>query len=210
MTRAPASRRGLLWTLPSLAMLAAGCAAALGLDAPTLDPCVNEICDDAMQDAFSPEAATDGASSHDGAPADSPTTEGAADAPHETSAETGPENGVRCGGGSFGAATYCMPGSAAPTCCQTTTDAGVTTYGCVASETACSGYAITCATYNDCAGSEICCHYSTHMVCGSSCLENTDVVCDPTLTDSCPTGYKCDVDFTNGNVLSPYMGCSQQ
>lgn len=200
----------------AMAALVAGCAAALGLDMPTLDPCLQGECDDVVGvDVVVPvDTGVDSAptqdSAHPDSPAlpDSPSTEAAADVAHEAAGEAGPMNGVKCGGGSY-ATTYCDPMGATPTCCQTTSDAGVTTFGCVASEPACTGYAITCATYNDCSGNEICCHYSTHMVCGNGCTDNTDIVCDPSLTDSCPTGYKCETYLTNDGVASPYLGCSQ-
>jgi len=205
------SARALGWTVVSLAALAAGCAAALGLDAPTLDPCAGGGCEDVTSDVAPGEAA-----STQDAPPDVPSgdaagdahAEGSTDAAKEATGDGAPPDGVRCGGGIYGTPSYCAPGSATPTCCQTTTDAGVTTYGCVASEAACTGYAITCATYNDCSGSEICCHFSTHMICDavSSC-PNQDVVCDPTMSDSCPTGEKCTVYFSNAGVEAPYQGC---
>lgn len=196
------------WFVGSLALVGVGCAAALGLDAPTLNPCVVDAA--ACVDASSPVESSPGEAATD-APgeADAVAQDVGADAPREAGVEAGPDAGVRCGGGTY-PLTYCDPAGATPTCCQTTTDAGVTTYGCVASDSACSGYAIDCATYNDCSGSDICCHFMAHMVCDSvaSC-PNADVVCTTSMSDSCPSGWNCNVYFANEGVESPYMGCSQ-
>jgi hypothetical protein len=190
--------RAIAWGVGPLTVLV-GCSSVLGLDPPTLDPCIALGC-------------LDGSTGPDSSAADA-----APDGPTETDAvvkdvgvdatDAGPETGVRCGGGAY-PTTYCA--GTTPTCCQTTTDAGVTTYGCVASETACTGYAIDCATYDDCAGNDICCHFSTHMVCDSvaSCM-NANVVCTTAMSDSCPSGWTCNVYFANAGVESPYMGCSQ-
>jgi len=185
-----------------LTVVVAGCSSVLGLDPPTLDPCLDGGCIDGSTglDSSAGEATVDGPTE-----ADAVSSDVEVDAPRES----GPDAGIRCGGGTY-PLTYCDPGGATPTCCQTTTDAGTTTYGCVASESACTGYAIDCATYDDCAGSDICCHFSTHMVCDSvAACPNADVVCDPSMTDSCPTGWTCKVYFANAGVESPYMGCSQ-
>jgi hypothetical protein len=192
--------RALGWAIGSLALV--GCAAALGLDAPTLDPCAVDAS--ACIDGSTPgEAATDSP-----VEADAVALDVSADG-REAGVDAGPDSGIRCGGGTY-PLTYCDPAGATPTCCQTTTDAGVTTYGCVANDSACSGYAIDCATYNDCSGTEVCCHYMAHMVCDSltSC-PNANLVCTPAMTDSCPSGWSCSVYFSNEGVESPYMGCLQ-
>jgi hypothetical protein len=184
--------RVLGWAVGPLALVTVGCAAALGLDAPTLDPCVVDAA-----------ACIDGSATVDSGPG-----EAATDAPRESGIDAGPDSGIRCGGGTY-PLTYCDPAGATPTCCQTT-DAGVTSYGCVASDSACAGYAIDCATYDDCSGSNICCHSMAHMVCDSlaSC-PNADQVCTQAMSDSCPSGWSCNVYFANEGVESPYMGCSQ-
>jgi hypothetical protein len=184
----------------SLPLVSIGCAAALGLDAPTLDPCVVDAA-----------ACAEGSAPIETGPgeADAVANDVHADSAPEAGVDAGPDSGIRCGGGTY-PLTYCDPAGATPTCCQATTDAGVTTYGCVANDSACPGYAIDCATYDDCGGSDICCHFMAHMVCDSvaSC-PNADIVCTTAMTDSCPSGWNCNVYFANEGVESPYMGCSQ-
>ena len=95
--------------------------------------------------------------------------------------DLGVVKGVRCGGGS-----YPLLGCQAPTgsCCQSVDDAGGLAYDCRDSPTACDGgYAIACATDNDCNGTEVCCHYASGTKCvgENSCSSATSgsLVCDP-------------------------------
>jgi hypothetical protein len=161
----------------------------LGLDPPTLDPCTTSPCVDASTES--------GVDAH---------ADAGVDAARDAKGDTGAQAGVRCGGGSF-AESYCE--NPAPVCCQTTTDAEVTSYGCVTDTSACSGYPIDCATDNDCPGSDVCCHLTTGMKCDSeSSCSNSDLVCDPRSADDCPSGWTCDVVLTNESQMSPYLGCS--
>ena len=159
------------------------CKAVLGLDPPELDPCIDGGCFD---------GAIDGARD-------------AADAGADVAPDHGPIVGVRCGGGSF-AVSGCN--GSTPVCCEST-DAGVTTFACVASTAACAGFPIACASYNDCAGNDVCCHSATQIKCvtTASCA-NADLVCEPDgAPDQCPASWKCAVPLTNAGVASPYFGC---
>ncbi len=140
----------------AVAIALAACDSVLGLDPPTLDPCASGCTDGAV------DASLDGeADAH---------ADVAADAKADTAAPTG----VRCGGGSF-PTSYCEDPTAV--CCQTTDDAGTTSYTCVASTSACDGYPIACATDNDCPGSDVCCHFSTSMKCEGSRRAPTRISC---------------------------------
>jgi hypothetical protein len=164
------------------------CSAVLGLDAPKLDPCADAPC----VDGGASDGAVDGTSASDGRAADAKSD--------------GTPVGLRCGGGSFGV-TGCT--GASPTCCQLTTDAG-TTYECRTDPGSCTGYAISCTSNADCSGSEVCCHYSSHIKCvGSTTCANDSLVCEPdAAADQCPSGWKCSASFTNAGVVSPYFGCA--
>jgi len=202
-------------------LAAGGCSGVLGMDAPTLDPCLQGGCLDVGVEA---PVGTDGNSTADGSdtgsdgngPVDGPggddaDASGGGDGPPaclEASLPDASPGGIRCGGGCY-PVTYCTGTSV---CCQTTDDAGVPKYACMASETACSnatGYTIKCENENDCGGNDVCCHFSTHMVCDSdpTCVGST-IACVPGSSSDCPTGKKCDVVLVNANVSSPYWGCA--
>ncbi len=134
----------------------AGCGSVLGLDAPTLDPCLSGgDCVDAVADVT--VEAGDAAASPDGMDA--------GDTAPEAAFEAGPEaapacvwdgavpaagTGVRCGGG-CNPVVFCT--GATPVCCQTTSDAGGLAFACTSNEAgACGGYPIACVNENDCAG----------------------------------------------------------
>ncbi|HEX8790456.1 MAG TPA: hypothetical protein VF765_05850 [Polyangiaceae bacterium] len=161
------------------------CTSVLGLDAPTLAP---------MHDA-----ATDASD----ASADSVATE-ASCAADDASPDAIPP-GVKCGGGCFGV-VYCTSPSAV--CCQHTSDAGVTTYACTASESTCDGYPIVCANDDDCPGSDICCHFNSKMTCDTTaaCPSNA-LVCRPDMSIDCPANKTCDVTAVYAGVTSPYSLC---
>jgi hypothetical protein len=167
----------------------AACSSVLGLDAPTLDPCAGGTCADGAADvsvdAPAPEAAPT-ACVWDGAVPDAAGT------------------GVRCGGG-CAPVVFCT--GASPICCQTTSGAGVSSFACASSETACGGYSIDCVNENDCAGSDVCCHYLAHTVCAASCTSGGDITCLPGSADDCPAGKKCDVRVTNEDAGAPYYTC---
>ncbi|HEY8089745.1 MAG TPA: hypothetical protein VIF09_17915 [Polyangiaceae bacterium] len=167
----------------------AACTSVLGLDAPTLDPCAEQPCVDATGEAAAeatlPEAGGEAACVWDGGVA---FVDGA----------------VRCGGGCF-AEVSCS--GATPVCCLTQAGSGAVSYGCVASESACSGYAIDCVNENDCNGTDVCCHYTSHTVCAASCTSGADITCLPGSTDDCPAGKKCSVAVTDGDAAAPYYTC---
>jgi hypothetical protein len=201
--------------LSAAAVVAGGCTSVLGLDAPTLDPCIQHACLDAAVDggvtvdapgtdsvsplADSGEASSD--SSSDGKGGDGPSSEAAACVWDGGIAFDG--GGVRCGGGCFPTVTCAGP---TPFCCQTLGTGGFA-YACVASESTCSGYSISCVNENDCGGSDVCCHYSTHTVCASSCTSNGDIACVPGSADDCPAGKSCSVRVTDGDAAAPYYTC---
>jgi hypothetical protein len=163
------------------------CTSVLGLDAPTLASCLDGGCPDALvhDAAMDPESSC---AASDAAPDVIPP-------------------GVQCGGGCFGPATYCT--SPNPVCCQTTNDAGVTTYACTASESTCSGYPIVCANDDDCAGQNICCRFTTKMTCDTTtACPSQDLVCRPwNQQNDCPAGKACDKPAVNAGVTSPYLLC---
>jgi len=193
-------RRALLArTVAALALTLTACTSVLGLDAPTLAPCLDGGCADApVHDAAVDSTADVLDAATDSGPVESSCAESDA-APDATAA------GVLCGGGCFGA-TYCT--SPDPVCCQSTNDAGVTTYACTSSESACTGYPIVCANDDDCPGSDICCHFTTKMTCDTTAACPTDdLVCRPGMPVDCPTGKACDVPAVNAGVTSPYYLC---
>ncbi len=164
------------------------CNAVLGLDAPTLDRCEGGCADAGVQDAGGNEAAAEAGT--DSGPA--------------CVTQTGV--GVRCGGGA-GPAQWCN--GCAPLCCQGGTSAAPT-FTCVADTSKCEGYAIECATYNDCNNSDICCRFMQHQVCDTaSRCPTSEVVCDSTTKDACPTGTTCKVPLVgDAAATSPYLGCA--
>lgn len=168
--------------LAVLAPMLSGCTSVLGLDPPTLAPC-------------------------DGGCADVPVHEAASEAScaNDDAAPDAIPPGVKCGGGCFGT-TYCN--GPHPVCCQHTSDAGVTTYACSASESTCDGYPIVCASDDDCPGSDICCHSASKMTCDttSACPSN-EVVCRPATPIDCLANQTCDVPAVNAGVTSPYSLC---
>jgi hypothetical protein len=179
------------------------------MDPPTLDPCTNGCADASLTlDAAAPADDASGSVETgtpppaDGATADGATADGAADA-----AETGPINGIRCGGGT---APIIGCAGATPECCEIADDAGNVSYQCRANAGACEGYPIGCTTNTECSGSSVCCHFGSSIKCEpqSSCPNNS-LVCDPNgPTDQCPSGWKCSVAFVNGGTTLPYFGCS--
>lgn len=160
------------------------CKSVLGLDAPQLDPCADVPCADSGSDA---DAADDARASFDATP------------------ESGAAVGLRCGGGTF-AETRCSGNT--PICCAVG-DGGVTAYACRASAAACEGYAIACASNDDCSGNDVCCHSASQIRCvPQSACANDALVCAPDgAADQCPTGSRCNVTFTIGGDGSPYYGC---
>lgn len=175
------------------ALAVAGCSSVLGLDAPTLDPCtVGGACVDATADSghvdAGPEAAPEAAPAcvWDGALPDASGT------------------GVRCGGGCT-PVVFC---AAPQVCCQTIDDAGLAAFACASSPSACTGYPIACVNENDCAGSDVCCHYLAHMICDTACTNSMDIACIPGSAQDCPTGKKCDVPVTGeDDAAVPYYVC---
>jgi hypothetical protein len=168
-----------------------GCSSVLGLDPPTLDPCASAgACMDAAADVTAearPEAGPEAAPAcvWDGAVPDAAGT------------------GVRCGGGCEPVVFCASP----EVCCQTTSDAGVSTFACASSEGACPGYSIDCVNENDCSGSDVCCHDLAHTLCAGSCTSGGDIACLPGSADDCPTGKKCDVPVYNADAAAPYYTC---
>jgi hypothetical protein len=194
-----------------VAALMAGCSAILGMDAPTLDPCVSQgSCSDVTTGPDAPpleaaEAMQDVTSEGVG-PSD-------ANPPYDADAapvclDALPDDaaaGVLCGGGCY-PVSYCNGGT--PICCVSTDDLGVTTYACTASETACAGYSVHCINENDCGGTDVCCHFSSHMVCDSvaNCPAQ-DLGCVPGSSQDCPTGKQCDVTIDVAGKPTPYFTC---
>jgi hypothetical protein len=179
------------------ALAAAGCSGILGMDAPTLDPCAQGGCVDVETGEAAVSADV----------LDAP-SEGRHDASSCADAEL-PESGtgVRCGGGCY-PVVFCS--GSTPVCCASTSGAGVPTFACTSSEAACSGYSIRCANENDCGGSEVCCHFNSHMVCDAPAnCPNTDLACLPDSPQDCPTGKACDQQLTygDGGPPSPYYLC---
>lgn len=172
----------------------------LGLDPPKLAPCLDGGCGDDGSGA-----STDSGMDVREAGADSSGLADASCSDDAAAAEDAIPPGVRCGGGCFGV-VYCT--SPNPVCCQRTSDAGVTTYACTASESTCDGYPIVCANDDDCPGSDICCHFGSKMTCDStSACPSNDLVCRPDVPVDCPTNKKCDVPAVNAGVTSPYLLC---
>ena len=207
----PLLRKRSAVVLASVAVFAAAgavaaCNAVLGLDAPQLDPCASDGCVDGTAPPTTGDAGLDAPALLDSTlPIDAPTAD--ADAGIDAQPDTGPINGVRCGGGSS-PAIGCNGDT--PVCCLTL-DAGPASYSCVHESSACSGYAIDCATDNDCPGSEVCCHFNSSIKCeDQTACANDSLVCDPDGgADQCPTGYTCSVAFTSGSYTLPYYGCTQ-
>jgi len=198
------ARAALGYGLASLAVAAAGCSSVLGLDAPTLDPCVESACPDATAEASID--ASDGAATQDAQPgvdAGDAAGEAAPACLWDGGLPDASGGGIRCGGG-CSPVTFCTGGQI---CCQTTSDAGGTAFACAASESACSGYSIDCVNENDCTGSDVCCHYVAHMVCAASCTSSADITCIPGSADDCPTGKACDVRLVNADAAVPYYAC---
>ncbi len=167
--------------LAALAPSLVACTSVLGLDAPTLAP-----MRDAGTDAADAGAMESSCAGDDAAP-------------------DAPPPGVKCGGGCFGV-VYCTSPNAV--CCQHTSDAGVTTYACTASESSCDGYPIVCANDDDCPGSDICCHFNSKITCDTTtACPSTGLVCRPGTPLDCPTNKACDVPAVNAGVTSPYLLC---
>jgi hypothetical protein len=200
-------RRALLFVVATAALC--GCNGVLGLDAPELDPCASNpsasACgaDGSLADVTLAEAAPDARidAGIDAAMDDAADAGAIVDA----APDRAPPTGIRCGGGSFNETT-CT--GAQPTCCENATGDGGATFDCRTDGGACA-YPITCSSYNDCAGSNVCCHSSTAIKCvAQSACADTELVCEPNgPTDQCPAGWKCTVLFTNQGVISPYYGC---
>lgn len=195
-----------VFALAALGATGAACSAVLGLDAPTLDPCVNGGCVDAnvpttedgsigppLRDAAAPDGSDAVAPSEDAGIFDDVVV-------------TDDGNGVRCG--SAAADTYCVP----PAICCLSNGGSAPAYTCVAAVSLCTGYPIECATFNDCAGTDVCCAYGSAMKCEpentASC---TDLfVCDPTASPSqCQSGWTCTGTLvrSDAGVTIPYDVC---
>jgi hypothetical protein len=209
-SQGPAVRQGVraapksAWLLGSLAALSAACSAVLGLDPPLLDPCSNGCLDATTLLDAGPIPTGDAAGTVD---ASAPAEAAAVDA-----TPPGPIVGVRCGGGS---SPIIGCSGATPACCEVTSDAGAMAFVCSAGPSDCEGdggYPILCATDNDCAGSDVCCHYSTSIKCEKEnvCGNPTgSIVCQPDgSADQCPTGATCNVAFIVNGTSLPYFGCS--
>jgi hypothetical protein len=172
------------------------------MDAPTLDPCAQGGCLDVVEVGVE---TGEGSTTVDA-------TQDALDAPadhHDASACLDVEipdsgNGIRCGGGCF-PVVFCT--GSTPVCCQSTDDAGVTTFACTSSETTCDGYPIRCVNENDCGGSDVCCHFQSHMICDTACTNATELACIPGSPQDCPAGKACDVQVTAGGQPLPYFLC---
>jgi hypothetical protein len=174
----------------------AACTGVLGLDEPTLDPCADHVCADASTGI---ESGANDASAASDADAGSATDATPDHVPSLT--------GIRCGGGSFGL-SGCE--GQTPVCCQETDDAGTTTYTCVANTASCAGYPISCSNYNDCAGTDVCCHFGSAIKCEPPSCASGSLVCEPDgAADQCPSGWTCKSMVTNAGVVSPYFVCAQ-
>ena len=179
-----------------------GCTSVLGLDAPTLDRCTQRACLDATAEggAVADSPGPDAEPSPEAAPEAAPPEAGGCAWDGAVAYDGGT---VRCGGGCY--PEFTCSGSTA-VCCQTRSDAGALAFACVASESDCTGYSIDCVNENDCSGSEVCCHYSTHTICAQSCTSNGATACLPGSVDDCPGGYTCKPADAGG---SPYYQCAQ-
>lgn len=212
-------RARLAWMVTASALGLAACNAIFGIDAPTLNPCVNGCAEGGLDEGLADSGTTmpEAEASTDAGAADSAKEASPVDAAVDTyvapmdaapeAAPCSPEAGlcIRCGGGAY-PESWCTGSS--PVCCQGGT-ASSPTFTCVASMSACSGYTITCANYNDCAGTDICCRFVAHQICDApgNC-PNNELVCDSTTTDVCPPGWSCDSPFIgDAAASSPYLGC---
>jgi hypothetical protein len=192
------------------AFVVAACSSVLGLDPPVLDDCLTGGCVDVTTpDVELPEV---------GVEVDSSSLEAQAEAEAEAQADAGVDShgggmcdasydgnanqGIRCGGGCY-PVVFCKPPEV---CCQTTNQ-GTPTYACATSESACGGYTIKCVNENDCSGSDVCCHYTSHTVCASSCNSDSDTACVPGSHNDCPNGDNCDRPVTDDGVAAPYFTC---
>jgi hypothetical protein len=198
------------------ALAAGGCSGVLGMDAPTLDPCVQGGCFDAPGvdvvggDVTVPVDAPPEAPLE--APADAPVSDVQAEAPPEAAAcvdaaiPADAGGNLRCGGGCW-PVTFC---TGTQVCCESTSATGTTTFACVANESACNGYAIKCVNEDDCGGSDVCCRFLTHMVCDTAAnCPNDQLGCIPGSPQDCPAGKACDVSVVldDGGVTTPYLTC---
>ena len=180
----------------------AACTSVLGLDAPTLDPCAGQPCLDATSEAAADASAEVGVEA-------SPDTGGG----EATLSEAGCvwDGGVRVRrrrrpvrgrllrrGGLLRSDAGLLP------------DADERRHRCLrvrGQRERVRGYAIDCVNENDCSGSDVCCHYTSHTVCAQSCTSGADIACLPGSTDDCPTGKKCSVPVTDGDAAAPYYTC---
>jgi hypothetical protein len=178
----------------------AGCNAIFGMDAPTLNPCVNGCSEGGLDEGTGDDSTMPGP--------EASTDAGTVDSAKEgAQCETEAGVGVRCGGGAF-PTSWCN--GCAPVCCQGGS-ASAPTFTCVASMAACSGYTIECADYNDCSGSDVCCRFMAHQICDAPAnCPNNELVCDNAAPQTCPNGPStCDVPFVgDASASSPYLGCS--
>lgn len=206
MASSTSRARSSVLALATFAATGAACSAVLGLDAPTLDPCASGGCADGNAPT------TDG---NVAPPKNDAGVDGADDAASDSSdaqpvfddvVVTDDGNGVRCG--SAAAGTYCVP----PAICCLSNAGGAPAYTCVAAVSLCAGYPIECATYNDCAGTDVCCAYGSAMKCEpentASCADL--FVCDPTASPSqCQSGWTCTGTLvrSDAGVTIPYDVC---
>jgi hypothetical protein len=223
-SRVVTQRARLAWMVMGSALGLAACNAIFGMDAPTLNPCVDGCPEGGLDEGTGDDVPTpDAEASTDSGTADSSVDSAKEASPsdaavdtHVTPVDAAPEAAscdpdaglcIRCGGGAY-PESWCSGSS--PVCCQGGS-ASAPTFTCVASMAACSGYTIECANYNDCSGTEICCRFMAHQVCDvpANC-PNDELVCDSTTTDVCPPGWSCDSPFIgDAAASSPYLGCMQ-
>ena len=197
-----------------LAASGAACTTVLGLVEPTLEPCpdgcpdVNVPFTDAGGSSSGGDSAPPADAPAESAPLDATPPDAPPDAIPDVVPDRGPSSGTRCG--TVGSALFCaLP----DVCCLTLDDAGGASYACGSSASTCAGgggYAIACATNNDCNGTDVCCFYNSAIKCEpvntGSCANV--LVCDPAgPSDQCPTGQKCTIAYVENGYTLPYYGC---
>jgi hypothetical protein len=178
-----------------------GCSGVLGLDPPSLDPCVQDPTTCLDGSVLIPDANLADTSSQNDAP-----DVVIADAGRDTSKTDSAVDGIRCGGD-----PYPVVGcTGTKLCCQEIDDAGNPNYVCTGTSS-CDGYPIACASNADCGGSDVCCHFSSGTKCeNASVCSNGSLVCEPTgPSDQCPPGWKCTGSVVDDGTPAPYFVCAQ-